>query len=186
VRRMTSPAPTYQLTPAQLLVADAVGRLMTFWGFKRNMGRIWGTLYLSDRPLTARELKEGLDISVGSVGMSLAELERWEVVHRSPSSAARARTFEAEIDLWKMIRRVFRDRERVEIDGARQAFVAAMDRTREMAEELAPDERGRSQVEEQRIGALLELTRLGITLLDALVATGRVDASPLARSLMGD
>ena len=54
---------------------------MAFWGFKHNMGRIWATLYLSERPLTARELKEGLGISVGSVSMTLAELERWGVVH---------------------------------------------------------------------------------------------------------
>jgi DNA-binding transcriptional regulator GbsR (MarR family) len=165
------------------MVAEAVGRLMTFWGFKRNMGRIWGTLYLSDRPLTARELKEGLGISVGSVGMTLAELERWEVVHRATSSRERARTFEAETDLWKMITRVFRDRERLEIGEARKVFLEALDRAREGADGPAPD---RSNVEEQRIEALLDLTRLGITLLDALVATGRVDASPLARSLMRD
>lgn len=173
----------YQLTPAQEMVADAVGRLMSFWGFKRNMGRIWGTLYLSPRPLTARELKEGLGISVGSVGMTLAELERWEVVHRASDSGTRARTFAAETDLWKMITRVFRDRERIEIGSARRVFLEALDLSRERAEASDPDDRERFDVEEQRLEGLLELTRLGITLLDALVATGRVDASPLARSL---
>jgi len=168
------------------MVADAVGRLMSFWGFKRNMGRIWGALYLSERPLTARELKEGLGISVGSVGMTLAELERWEVVHRAPESGTRARTFAAETDLWKMITTVFRDRERVEIGAARQVFLEALDRSRAQTEASAPGGRERFAVEEQRIEALLELTRLGVMLLDALVATGRVDASPLARSLMGE
>lgn len=183
---MPRSAASYKLTPAQEMVADVVGRLMSFWGFKRNMGRIWGALYLSDRPLTARELKEGLGISVGSVGMTLAELERWDVVHRSPESGTRARTFAAEADLWKMITRVFRDRERVEIGAARQAFLEALDLSRKRAEAAAPDERARFEVEEQRIQALAELTRLGVMLLDALVATGRVDASPLARSLMGE
>ncbi len=180
---MSRSAARYQLTPAQQMVADAVGRLMSFWGFKRNMGRIWGALYLSPRPLTARELKEGLGISVGGVGMTLAELERWEVVHRSPDGGTRARTFAAETDLWKMITRVFRDRERIEIGAARQVFLEALDRSREQRGASDASEPERFSVEQQRLEALLELTRLGITLLDALVATKRVDASPLARSL---
>lgn len=31
---------------AQLRVADAIGVLMEFWGFKRPMGRLWTLLYL--------------------------------------------------------------------------------------------------------------------------------------------
>ena len=35
---------------AELAIADTLGRLMEFWGFKRHVGRIWGVLYLSPRP----------------------------------------------------------------------------------------------------------------------------------------
>src|SRR5690606_20494832 len=41
---------------SELIASDAVGRLMEFWGFKRNMGRIWTVLYLSDDPLSAHDL----------------------------------------------------------------------------------------------------------------------------------
>src|SRR5215467_294282 len=47
-------------------VADAVGALMEFWGFKRVMGRLWTVLYLSGEPLTAAELCERLAISSGA------------------------------------------------------------------------------------------------------------------------
>ena len=35
-----------------------VGRLIEFWGFKRNMGRVWAVLYLSPEPLTAQDLRD--------------------------------------------------------------------------------------------------------------------------------
>src|SRR5437868_15388787 len=58
-------------------VADAVGALMEFWGFKRVMGRLWTVLYLTGEPLSAAELCERLAISTGAASMTLADLERW-------------------------------------------------------------------------------------------------------------
>src|SRR5687768_14421725 len=70
------------LTDAEIAVTDAVGRLMEFWGFKRNMGRVWAVMYLSPHPLTAGDLKDLLQISSGAVSMTLAELMRWGVVKK--------------------------------------------------------------------------------------------------------
>jgi HTH-type transcriptional regulator, glycine betaine synthesis regulator len=182
-----SPEPyePYELWPSQVLVADAVGRLMAFWGFKHNMGRIWATLYLSERPLTARDLKEGLGISVGSVSMTLSELEQWGVAHQTTTAPrSRSKTYAAQTDLWKMITRVLRDRERVLITDARHAFAEALAHVRNRARSPDPAIRARARVQEERIKLLLDLTRLGGSLLDALVETGRVDMSPLGRSLL--
>src|SRR5205814_4466543 len=41
-------------------VADAIGALMEFWGFKRFMGRLWTVLYLTGEPPAAAELCERL------------------------------------------------------------------------------------------------------------------------------
>jgi len=54
-------------------VADAVGALMEFWGFKRVMGRLWTVLYLTGEPLGAAELCERLAISSGAASMTLAD-----------------------------------------------------------------------------------------------------------------
>ena len=43
-----------QLAPSEAAVSDVVGRLIEFWGFKRNMGRIWAVLYLSPEPLRGK------------------------------------------------------------------------------------------------------------------------------------
>ena len=52
---------------AELEAADAVGRLMEFWGFRRHMGRIWTVLYLSPEPMTTAELSEVLQLSSSGV-----------------------------------------------------------------------------------------------------------------------
>src|SRR5262245_35976917 len=72
----------HALMPYELLVSDAVGRLIEFWGFKRNMGRVWAVLYLSPDPLSADDLRHALKISSGAVSMTLSELQRWGVVRK--------------------------------------------------------------------------------------------------------
>src|SRR6187431_2584924 len=47
----------------ELAVAEAIGRLMHFWGFKRPMGRVWAVLYLHPQPLTAPDLAQCLKMS---------------------------------------------------------------------------------------------------------------------------
>src|SRR6187397_3520851 len=92
-----------------------VGRLIEFWGFKRNMGRVWAVLYLSDEPLTANDLRARLQLSSGSVSTTLTELSRWGIVRKVWIQGARSDHFTAEGNLWKMISRVFRERELVEV-----------------------------------------------------------------------
>ena len=41
--------PTSALRRAEGRAADAVGALLVLWGFKRQMGRVWTVLYLSER-----------------------------------------------------------------------------------------------------------------------------------------
>src|SRR5207248_3108787 len=45
------------LSSSEVAVSDVIGRLIEFWGFKRNMGRIWAVLYLSSEPLSAEDLR---------------------------------------------------------------------------------------------------------------------------------
>jgi DNA-binding transcriptional regulator GbsR (MarR family) len=167
------------LSPAEQRVTDAIGRLIEFWGFKRHMGRIWALLYLSEEPLTAREIRDRLELSVGTVSMTLGELQRWGVVRRVHQLGVRSELFEAELSLWKMVSRVFRERELFEITEAVSALEGALGALGE--EPPSP----RATLQRSRIEALLEVARIGRTLLEALVSTGRVDASDLARLFLG-
>ena len=72
----TRPVPPPLLQRSDLAAADAVGALMELWGFRRQLGRAWAVLFLSDRPLAAPELCARLEISTGLLSMTLAELRR--------------------------------------------------------------------------------------------------------------
>lgn len=164
---------------AELLVAEAVGHLIEFWGFRAVLGRIWAILYLSEKPLTAAELCERLSISTGAASMSLHELERWGVVLRHRPPGERKDFFEAEIDIWKMVSRVYRERELVQIERALEAFSKAAELYDLSAKLGDAQERRAGRFARDRITNLVELAKMGQNLLRALVEKGRVDFGPL-------
>jgi HTH-type transcriptional regulator, glycine betaine synthesis regulator len=174
------------LAQPELMVSDVIGRLIEFWGFKKNMGRVWSVLYLSPDPLSAEDLRDALKLSSGAVSMTLSELSRWGVVRKVWIQGERKDFYAAEVQLWRMISRVFNEREKSEIAYAIDAFeeaLATLEKTRKSAHDAAT--RARAELQEQRIKQLLDLARLGKKLLDALLSTQKIDAEPLARFLLG-
>jgi DNA-binding transcriptional regulator GbsR (MarR family) len=174
------------LWPTEVAVSDVIGRLIEFWGFKRNMGRVWTVLYLSPEPLSAEDLRDALQLSSGAVSMTLSELARWGVVRKVWIQGERKDFYASEVQLWRMISRVFNEREKSEVVAAIDAFEEALrqlDRIRKSPADAAT--RARAELQYERISQLLELARLGKRLLDALVSTAKVDAEPLVRFLLG-
>jgi len=170
-----------ELEDALLRAADAVGGLMEFWGFKRNMGRMWCVLYLSSRPLSAGELGQILQLSAGAVSMTLAELVKWGVVKKSWVPGERRDYYEPETSIWKMVSRVFRERELRHIHAAIEAFEQVSTGLRERRRTAARDEGTRLDFAQERVSGLLDLARIGERLLDSVLAGQPVDAGPLVR-----
>jgi DNA-binding transcriptional regulator GbsR (MarR family) len=174
--------PSGELWESERIVSDAIARLMVLWGFKRNMGRAWALLYLSDEPLTAHELRRRLRLSAGAISMTLNELARWGVVRKIWRQGDRHDYYEAESSLWKMISRVLRERERAEVVGAIEAFEDALAALKRRDD---PEAASRMNIQRERIEQLLELARLGRSMLDALIDNARMDASWLPRFRFG-
>ena len=174
------------LWPSEAAATDGVGRLIEFWGFKRNMGRVWTLLYLSPDPLSAEDLRHALALSSGAVSMTLSELTRWGVVRKVWIQGERKDFYAAEVQLWRMISRVFNEREKSEVIAAIDALEEALrqlDRMRQTSPDV--EVRARAELQHERISQLLELARLGRRLIDGLVSTAKVDAEPLVRFLLG-
>src|SRR5262245_34716266 len=149
------------LWQSEVVVTDLIGRLIEFWGFKRNMGRVWAILYLSPDPMTAQGIREVLRLSAGAVSMTLAELGRWGVVRKFWVPGERRDYFAAEVQLWKMVSHVMAEREGGEIASAIEALERAL---ASLAPYLASSdtfERQRAELQRSRITALLDLARLG-------------------------
>jgi HTH-type transcriptional regulator, glycine betaine synthesis regulator len=177
--------PGETLWESERIVSDTIGRLMELWGFKRNMGRVWTVLYLAGQPLTAKQLRERLQLSSGAVSMTLNELARWGVVRKIWVQGDRRDFFEAEANVWKMVSRVMREREQNEISQAIDAFEDALVALGHQAEDSGTTDAKRTEVQRERIGRLLELARLGRSMLDALISNARLDASWLQRFRLG-
>jgi DNA-binding transcriptional regulator GbsR (MarR family) len=158
--------------PAVLRVADAVGALIESWGFKRNMGRMWTVLYLEDHPLTAADLQDRLGLSTGAVSMLLAELVQWGIVKKAWVVGERREHYEAETSLWKMVSRVFRERELNWIKTAVDSFTAA-----EAELERGRDERKKLIAE--RVANLVQLAGVGAKLLEQILDGESVDNLPI-------
>jgi DNA-binding transcriptional regulator GbsR (MarR family) len=176
------------LWESERIVSDAIGRLMELWGFKRNMGRVWAVLYLANEPLTAKQLRGRLQLSSGAVSMTLNELSRWGVVRKIWVQGDRRDFYEAEANVWKMISRVMRERERTEIVQALEAFedaLLALDRRAEQARDEQAEASIRARVQRDRIERLLDLAKMGRSMLDALISNARLDASWLPRFRLG-
>jgi DNA-binding transcriptional regulator GbsR (MarR family) len=177
--------------PAVLEVADAVGALMESWGFKRNMGRMWAVLYLDDHPQSAADLGERLGLSTGAVSMLLTELLQWGIVKKAWVVGERREHYEAETSIWKMVSRVFRDRELRWIRTALDAFEAASKKLEPTSQRASADTERRKLIAE-RIAGLTQLAQVGAGLLESVLQGDSIDALPiktmgeLAKAARGD
>jgi len=172
------------LWPSEAAVSDVVGKLIEFWGFKRNMGRIWSVLYLSPDPLSAEDLRQSLKLSSGAVSMTVNELLRWGVVRKVWVQGERKDFYTAEVQLWRMISRVFNEREKSEIVMAIESFEEALVEVGKLRNSSDPKTRARAELQYERIKQLLELAKLGKRLIETLLATAKIDADPLVRFLL--
>jgi DNA-binding transcriptional regulator GbsR (MarR family) len=175
----TARAGSYALQRAELTVADAVGELMEFWGFRRQLGRIWAVLFLSDRPLAAPALCERLQISTGLLSMSLSELRGWGVVRSVAVPGDRKEHFEAETNIWALVRRVLAQRERQAIDRALTTVETALRDVRGALSDVDPRVKAAARFQLQRLEQLAQLCRVGQNLLAVLLDSARVDIAPL-------
>ncbi len=174
-----SRARSYALQRAELSVADAVGELMELWGFRRQLGRIWAVLFLSERPLAAPDLCERLQISTGLLSMSLSELRSWGVVRSVAVPGDRKEHFEAETNIWSLVRRVLADRERKAIDAALSTVEHALREVKAALSDVDPAVKSAARFRLQRLEQLAQLCRVGQGLLQVLLQSARVDIGPL-------
>jgi len=164
---------------AELRVAEVIGGLMEFWGFKAVMGRLWTILYLSPEPLPAAELGERLQASAGAVSMALNDLQKWGVVRKAWRPGERRDFYEPETSIWKMVTRVFRERELAYVRAAIEAFEGARKQLGKLRGGADTETKKRLKFMDGRLASLLTLSRIGEGLLTMLSAGQPVDPQPI-------
>ncbi len=168
------------IDPAIYRACEAVGAAMEVWGFKRVLGMVWTFLYLSSKPLSAQDIRQGLGISSGLVSMVLSELARWGVVSRYPMPGERREYYVAERNIWRPISKVLRERELYQA-------ATTLERLREVESELevGAEEDESKQIAADRIAELIQLGELAYNMLDQFVSLGVLDIRDLRSVALG-
>jgi DNA-binding transcriptional regulator GbsR (MarR family) len=98
------------------------GDMGSQWGVNRTVAQIHALLYVSERPLTADEIAAVLGVARSNVSNSIRELMGWDLIRRVPIMGDRRDHFEAESDVWELVRRIAAGRKAREIDPALAAL----------------------------------------------------------------
>ena len=92
------------------------GTLGSNWGVNRTMAQIHALLLISPEPLSAMDVKEQLSISMGNTNMNLRALMDWGLVYKKLKSGERKEFFEAEKDMWEIVKKIVIQRKKRELE----------------------------------------------------------------------
>ena len=92
------------------------GSIGSNWGINRTMAQIHALLLTSEKPMSAEDIKKGLQISVGNANMNIRALIDWGLVHKELIPGQRKEFFVAEKDMWEVVKRIVIQRKKKELE----------------------------------------------------------------------
>ncbi|MBC7834394.1 MAG: hypothetical protein H7Y88_04745 [Phycisphaerales bacterium] len=114
-RRSQRPISDGALRLAQDRFIAAWGQMGSTWGISRTMAEIHALLFITAGPLNTDDVMLRLSVSRGNASMSLRALVDWGVISRIHRRGDRKEYFQAEEDVWTMLRQIIRERLRREV-----------------------------------------------------------------------
>jgi DNA-binding transcriptional regulator GbsR (MarR family) len=138
------------LSPAVERFVVHWGEMGTAWSVNRSVAQIHALLYLCEGPITADDIADRLGMARSNVSTSLRELLAWNLIRRVQTMGDRRDYYEAEADMFEMVRRIALGRKAREIDPALAVL-------RTCAAEAKSDASVPPSVR-KRLGAMLEFT----------------------------
>ena len=148
------------------------GALGVSWGINRTMAQIHALLLVSPDPLSTDQVMEELQISRGNAHTNLRELVDWGLIRGLMRRGERKELFEAEKDVWKIVRIVARERRRREIEPALEVLKKCGESTRKLKGEQAA-------AFNKQIKELTEITELANTVMKRLAESEKSKVLPL-------
>ncbi|MCA9296756.1 MAG: MarR family transcriptional regulator [Phycisphaerales bacterium] len=155
------------------------GQMGSSWGIPRTMAETHALLFLSDAPLNTDDVMDRLDISRGNASMTLRSLVEWGIVRKVHIRGDRKEYFEAEHDVVRLFRSIFRERKRREFDPLLDELRACRTLTETGGDDARTDEHNR------KLDRLLELLQLVNALSSHLTELSDTDVLETARLFVG-
>ncbi len=138
------------------------GEMGTVWSVNRSVAQIHALLYVSDEPMTADDIALQLGMARSNVSVSLRELVGWSLIRRVHAMGDRRDYYEAEADMFEMVRRIALGRKAREIDPALSVLRACVS-----------DAKGDSRISpaaRRRLAAMLDFTETVDKSFDEIMA----------------
>lgn len=108
-----------QLAEAKKQFISEFGAFGSKWGVNRTMAQVHALLLVSAESLCADDVMEQLGISRGNANMNLRALIDWGLVRKTHKEGQRKEYFYAEKDIWKITRRIIKERKKRELEPLR-------------------------------------------------------------------
>ena len=105
-----------KLTEARQQFISSWGAFGTHWGINRTMAQIHALLLVHADPLSQDDIMEELNISRGNTNMNIRELINWGLVDRIILPGERKEFFQAEKDIWKVVKQIVKERKKRELE----------------------------------------------------------------------
>jgi DNA-binding transcriptional regulator GbsR (MarR family) len=105
-----------KLIEARQQFISSWGAFGTHWGINRTMAQIHALLLTTPDPLSQDDMMEELNISRGNANMNIRELINWGLVERVLIPGERREFFEAEKDMWKVVKQIVKERKKRELE----------------------------------------------------------------------
>lgn len=150
---------------------EGIGRLAKYFGFAEVIGRLYGTLLMSPEPLSLDDLVHQLEISKGSVSMNMRSLERWGMAKEVWVRGERKKYYEAEHDLWQVIRNVLSSRELREVQIAIKVLGDSVEKLKNAEGDLSPKDKELAAFYLERIGDLQALFTVAQLALETVLGS---------------
>ena len=79
------------------------GEMGCKWGINRAMAQIHALLLVSEKPLNAQDISEGLNLARSNVSTGLRDLQAWKIIKLIHLMGDRREHYEADKDVWNVL-----------------------------------------------------------------------------------
>jgi DNA-binding transcriptional regulator GbsR (MarR family) len=95
---------------------QSMGTLGSNWGINRTMAQIHALLLIAPVELSAEEIRDELQISMGNANMNLRALIDWGLVYKEHKAGERKEFFRAEKDMLEIVKQIIHQRKKKELE----------------------------------------------------------------------
>ena len=148
-----------KISPKVEAFVSHFGEMGSRWGMTRTVGQIYALLMVTEKPLNADDIADGLSISRSNVSMGLKELQSWRLIKPHHYPGDRKEYYETPDDIWEVARIIYEERRKRELEPT-----MSMLRHEMMREPVSPE----GYYAHKRMEEILELIETTTTWADEL------------------